>query len=125
MAVQAIRGAVSLSADSSEEVKLRTQLLLGEILKRNNLDGSQIISIFFTATSDISSAAPAAAVRAMQVTEAPLLCAQEMNLDGGLPLCIRCFIHIDVPDNDGVNHVFLGAAAALRPDLALPGDEEL
>jgi chorismate mutase len=47
-----------------------------------------------------------------------LLGAQELDIAGTLPRCIRVLVHIetDRPRSD-LRHVFLEGAAVLRPDL--------
>lgn len=124
--VSSIRGAVTLKADSKDQVIERTKLLLETMMQRNGISNEDVISIFFTSTSDISSVAPAAGARALDLLAPGLLCAQEMEVSGSLPLCVRCFMHVEAakPQSD-IEHVFLGAAASLRPDQARPGDDEL
>jgi chorismate mutase len=123
MNVRAIRGAITLDSDSAEEVKHRTLELLREIISRNELDTDDLISIFMTATDDIKSVAPAAAIRDYGLTDLPLLCAQEMAVDSSLPLCVRLMLHLNsVRTRSEIEHVFLRKAAALRPDLSKSGD---
>ena len=48
--------------------------------------------------------------------------AAEMAVPGSLPLCIRVLVHVERPGRLGaVEHVYLGAAAVLRPDLHQAG----
>ncbi|GAA3503933.1 hypothetical protein GCM10019016_110460 [Streptomyces prasinosporus] len=49
----------------------------------------------------------------------PLICAQELDVAGALPRVVRVLAHIesDKPRAD-IAHVYLGAAAALRKDIA-------
>ena len=124
--ISSIRGAITLSSDSKDQVIDRTKLLLETMLERNGVSNQVVISVFFTATSDISSVAPAAGARALGLMAPGLLCAQEMDVPGSLPLCIRCFVHVgtNTPQGD-IEHVFLGEAATLRPDQVRPGDGEL
>lgn len=122
--MRALRGAITIGADNPEEIARRTTLLLATLYERNDIDHDSIVSIFFTATSDISSAPPAASARAFGLIDVPLLCAQEMAVAGGLALCIRLLLHVDTSRTSSqLRHVFLGGATTLRPDLAEPGDE--
>ncbi len=123
MAIVAIRGAVSVPEDTPDQVKSRSALLLQEILKRNSLVSDDVVSIFFTATSDIRSVAPAVGVRELDLGDVPLLCAQEMFVEGSMERVIRCFVHVE--SSHAPQHVFLGSATKLRPDLAQAGDNEL
>lgn len=122
-----MRGAITLDSDTPEEVEKQTVRLLETVLMRNSIDQEHIISLFFTATADVSSLPPAAAVRrssSLKLQDTPMLCAQEMAIPGTLPLCIRLFMHVETPlSKADMVHVFLRGATELRPDLAQPGDE--
>lgn len=124
MPTRALRGAITCDADSRDEILDQTTRLLSELLERNHIGNDCITSIFFTATPDLTAVAPAAAARAFGLTDVPLLCAQEMAVQGGLEHCIRVMLHFDcdLPRSE-LNHVFLRSATSLRPDLARPGDE--
>jgi chorismate mutase len=124
MPTRALRGAITCDADSKDEIIDRTTRLLTELFERNHIGSDCLTSIFFTATPDLTAVAPAAAARAFGLTDVPLLCAQEMNVQSGLERCIRVMLHFDcdLPRSE-LNHVFLRDATTLRPDLALPGDE--
>jgi chorismate mutase len=91
----AVRGAITLDEDSREEVVERTQALLKELFARNDIAPEQIVSMFFTATSDIASEFPAAAARLMGLSGIPLLCARELDVKSSLatPRCIRVLLH--------------------------------
>jgi chorismate mutase len=117
-AIRGVRGATTVDADTVEQVSTRTHALLGEMLRRNNLDNDSLISILFTATDDIHSIFPATAAREVGLGDVPLICARELDIDGGMPLCIRVLMHacIDVP-RDEVHHVYLEGAKGLRDDL--------
>lgn len=99
---------------------------MNELLKRNEIESDDVISVFFTATSDITVIPPARAVRDMGMEGVPLLCAQEMEAEVGPPLCVRLMMHIETEASKAeVRHVFLRGAVVLRPDLVEPGDERV
>lgn len=124
MPIRAIRGAITVDADTRQEIADRTTALLETIYERNDLRHDDVISILFTATHDLASAPPALAARAFGLVDVPLLCAQEMPVIGSLPLCIRLMLHIETDrSRSELRHVFLRGATALRPELAEPGDE--
>lgn len=125
MSIRAIRGAITVDADTREEILERTTALLAALYERNNLVHDDVISILFTATQDLASAPPAAAARSFGLVHVPLLCAQEMPVIGSLPLCIRLMLHVesDRPKSE-LRHVFLRGATTLRPELVEPGDEQ-
>jgi chorismate mutase len=93
--------------------------LLTAILERNELTTEDLISIWFTATPDLHSDFPAAAARKLGIVDVPLICAQELDIEGAMPRVVRVLAHIesDLPRSE-VAHVYLGAAGALRKDIA-------
>ena len=125
MPIRAIRGAITVDADTREEISQRTTALLTALYERNNLVHDDIISVLFTATQDLASAPPAAAARAFGLVDVPLLCAQEMPVIGSLPLCIRLMLHVETDRaKSELRHVFLRGATTLRPELAETGDDQ-
>jgi chorismate mutase len=117
--VRAIRGAITVAEDVSSAVVDATLELLEQMIERNELAADDLVSIVLTATPDITSEFPAAAARKLGVSEVPLLCAQEMAVEGAMPRCIRILMHSYTSRHAGeVRHVYLGEARSLRPDLA-------
>jgi len=118
--VTGIRGAITIDANTEEDIIKNTSVLLEEVIKANKLDKARICSIFFSSTKDITAAYPAKAARLMGFTDTPLMCFQEMDVAGGLQMCIRlCIFYNEDMDKQKVRHVYLKGAAVLRPDLAL------
>lgn len=114
-----IRGAITVERDSPEAILQATQELLSAIqLANTDLRPQDLVSVIFTVTDDLRSTYPAEAARQLGWVEVPLLCAREIPVPGSLPLVIRVLLHwnTDLPQSD-VHHVYLGRAAALRPDL--------
>lgn len=116
--VQALRGATTIDADTAEQVYERVEALLAQMFERNALHHDDIIDIFLTATNDIHSVFPAAAARSFGLGDVPLLCAQELDIEGAAPRCIRILAHVytETPRAD-LRHVYLEGAAGLRDDL--------
>jgi chorismate mutase len=118
--VVALRGATTLEADTREQVLERTTELMAALLERNRLSSADLISMIFTATDDIHSEFPAAAVRAAGISDVPMLCARELPIEGpsNIPLCIRVLVHAqsDQP-RDALRHPYLHGARQLRSDL--------
>lgn len=116
----ALRGATTLDADSRDEVMARTAEMLEVLMDRNGLRAADIVSLLFTATDDIHSEFPAAAVRAAGISDVPMLCARELAIEGGsgIPLCVRVLAHVytDKPRAD-LRHAYLRDARQLRSDL--------
>ena len=116
--VRAVRGATTVEADRPELIRNATRELLAEIVARNALRPSDVISAVFTVTSDLASEFPARAARELGWDDVPLLCTQEIAVPDALPRCIRVLLHVETArPRDEIEHVYLSGARALRPDL--------
>lgn len=121
-AVRAVRGATQVSADDPLLIDAATGELLTEIMARNALAAADFISILFTATTDLTATYPARAARALGLAEVPLICATEIPVPEALPRVVRVMAHVHtLLPRQAVRHVYLGGAAALRPDLVADG----
>ncbi|MBD3297369.1 MAG: chorismate mutase [candidate division Zixibacteria bacterium] len=119
MPVRGVRGAVQALSNSPEAISAATQELLRAMMTANDLDEEQIISIFFTTTTDLTADYPAAAARELGWTDVPLLGAQEMDVPNQLSRVIRVLMHVETErTRPQIRHVYLGETAALRPDLS-------
>jgi len=114
--VRALRGATTVDHDSADHVAARVQELVSAMLDRNAVAKADLISVIFTATDDIHSIFPATAARAIGLGDVPLLCAQELDVMGGMPRCIRVLMHLTT-ELDRLHHVYLEGARGLRDDL--------
>lgn len=118
MRVRGFRGATTVASDTKEAVVAATGTLLEEMLRRNDLPREDLVSIIFTATADLRSEFPAVAARSMGISDVPLLCARELDIEGAMPRCIRVLLHAYSARPAGeIRHVYLGEARALRDDL--------
>jgi chorismate mutase len=118
--VVALRGATTLEADTREQVLERTTELLAALLDRNGLSSADLISLIFTATDDVRSEFPAAAVRAAGISDVPMLCARELGIEGpsNIGLCIRVMAHVTSDrTRAALRHPYLHGARQLRSDL--------
>jgi chorismate mutase len=117
--VRAIRGAIQLDVDERKHVLSSTRELVSSVLEANSLTKQDVISILFTATPDVRSEFPAVAARELGLGDVPLMCAQELDIAGAMPLVIRLMIHVNTTlGRDQITHVYLRGASALRRDLA-------
>ena len=117
-AVRGLRGATTLDVDTPEHMHERVQALLREMLERNGAQHDDLVSILFTATDDLHSMFPAAAARAIGLGDVPLICARELDVDGGTPRCVRVLMHLTTDRGRGeLRHVYLEGAKGLRDDL--------
>lgn len=112
--MKAIRGAITVSADTPEAIREATRTLLGEVARRNGLQPCDVVSVFFSVTPDLTADFPARAARGMG-WDVPMLDMLEMNVPGALPRCLRVLVHVN---QDGeTRHAYLRGARDLRPDL--------
>lgn len=119
MPVRGLRGAIVAETDQPETVLAATRELLTAMLEANpGLRTGDLVSAIFTVSEDLRSAYPAQAARQLGWDQVPMLCAQEIPVPGGLPRCVRVLAHWNTNQpQESICHVYLGAAAALRPDL--------
>lgn len=119
MALRGIRGAVTVDDNAKEKIWTAAQLLVTEILSRNELRAETLAAIIFSTTEDLTAAFPSSAVRQLPALRlVPLFDAREPAVENSLPLCIRVLILADTDKaQDEIRHVYLGGAKNLRPDL--------
>ena len=116
--VLALRGATTLDADDRDHLLERVRTLLEAMLEHNDIGHDDLISIIFTATPDVHSCFPALAARQLGLGDVPLICAQELDIEGGMPLCIRVLMQFNSERTRAdLHHVYLEAARSLRDDL--------
>lgn len=120
MSVRGVRGATSVSENQPEAILSATRELLLALLAANpTLAKEDLASVLFTVTADLTAVFPARAARELGWEDVPLLDALEIPVPGSLPRCVRILAlwNTDLPASQ-VQHVYLGAAAHLRPDLS-------
>lgn len=118
MAVRAVRGAIQVDGNDRDEILEGTAELVAEVLRRNEIDPADLISIVFTATPDLTADFPAYAARLMGLTDVPLLCTTEIAVPGAMPRVLRLLAHVETTRSRAeMRHVYLRGAAALRTDL--------
>ncbi len=119
MTVRAIRGAIQIDRDDRDEVMRATAELLSKMLHANEIDTDALISVYFTATPDITSEFPALGARQLDLGDVPLMCAVEMSVKGSMPRVIRIMAHVESETpRKYIQHTYLRGAVALRLDLA-------
>ena len=123
MKVYALRGAVQLEADRSEEMDKAVARLITEIMAKNRLAARNLVHVTFSHTSDLASANPATSLRRHGLHSAPLFCVQEPAYPESLPRTLRILILCRASFWSRAfwtrpKHCYLGGARALRPDLA-------
>jgi chorismate mutase len=113
-----VRGATTTEKNERNDILQATKEMLECIIVKNELELCDIIQIQFTMTKDLDAVYPAVAAREIGITEAALMCTQELYVVGSLKKCIRCAVLCDVDKKQKqANHIYLQNAKALRPDL--------
>jgi chorismate mutase len=116
--LRALRGATTVDEDREDHVHERVVELLEELFTRNGVDHDDLVSIIFTATDDLHATFPAAGARKIGLGDVPLLCARELDVDGGTPRCVRVLVHLTTERSRAeLRHVYLHGATGLRDDL--------
>jgi chorismate mutase len=117
--LRALRGATTATANTGEAISEAVAELLDALVERNNLQGTQLLSITFSVTADLNAVFPAAIARRREGWDGvALLDCQQMAVAGDLPRCIRLLAHAWLQSEQPVRHAYLRDAARLRPDLA-------
>ena len=112
-----IRGATTASGNSIREIEVAVVELIDELISRNNLIKSNILSITFTATKDLDACFPASVARKCNgLDSVAFLDCQQMFVSNDIEFCIRIMAQVLLPPNNPVNHPYLKGASKLRPD---------
>lgn len=113
--LRAVRGATTLDEDSADQVDARVRELVTRMLESNGIDRDDLVSILLTASPDVHSAFPASAARRMGLDDVPVMGAQELDVNGATPLCIRVMMHAESERSRAeIDHVYLHGAQGLR-----------
>lgn len=116
--MKAIRGAHTAQANTAEAIRICTLEMIQAIMTDNHLQPEEIVNATFTATRDLDAAYPAKFARELPGwDQIPLFCVQEMYVEGSLPSCIRVMLLVERDKDTAVQHVYMGEAVRLRPDL--------
>lgn len=119
MAMRAIRGAIQVPANTAVDIAAGVKELVSAVLAANSLTPSDVISVFFTSTVDLTAAFPAAACREMGFGNVPLIGSVEVDVPGALNRTIRAMLHVETAAGASeISHIYLHGAAALRRDIA-------
>ena len=117
MKCRGIRGATTVDTNTKQDILKATRELLQDMVKANDVRGEDVASILFTTTSDLNATFPAEAARELGLSQVPLLCGQEIDVPGSLPMCLRILILFNTKKSaEDIVHVYLKSAKKLRPD---------
>ena len=112
-----IRGATTATGNSVEEIEEVVVELINELISRNNLLKTNLLSITFTATRDLDACYPASIARKYNgLDSVAFLDCQQMHVSDDLDFCIRIMAQVLLPQNTSVKHPYLRGASKLRTD---------
>ena len=112
-----IRGATTASGNSSKEIEDAVVELINELILRNNLIETNLLSITFTTTKDLDACFPASIARKCNgLDSVAFLDCQQMHVTNDVKFCIRIMAQVLLPSNNPVNHPYLKGASKLRTD---------
>ena len=112
-----IRGATTASGNSVKEIEVAVVELIDELISRNNLIKTNILSIIFTATKDLDACFPASIARKFNgLDSVAFLDCQQMHVSNDIDFCIRIMAQVLMPTNNPIKHPYLRDAAKLRTD---------
>jgi chorismate mutase len=113
--VRAIRGATTANSNTKDAIEVATKEMLISLVEKNNLHSDDIISAFFTTTSDLNTQFPAVSARKIGWQDVALMCAHEMLIDDAQEKCIRVMVHVNSNKRqDEMINVYLKDAINLR-----------
>ena len=112
-----IRGATTASGNSVEEIEEVVVELINELISRNNLLKTNLLSITFTATTDLDACFPASIARKCNgLDSVAFLDCQQMYVSNDVNFCIRVMAQVLLPPNNPIKHPYLRGASKLRGD---------
>jgi len=115
--IKFIRGATTASGNSVKEIEDAVVELVNELISRNNLDNTNLLSITFTATKDLDACFPASIARKYNgLDSVAFLDCQQMYVSNDVDFCIRLMAQVLLPSNSSVKHPYLRGASKLRAD---------
>ena len=120
MALRGIRGATTVATNTKEDIWQAARLLMTKLMSSNQLNSDQVGAAIFSSTEDLTAAFPTTGIRQLPTfSHIPLFDTREPAIDNSLSKCIRVLLLVDVDSNQrNINHIYLGGAKDLRPDLA-------
>ena len=112
-----IRGATTASGNSVKEIEDAVVELINELISRNNLSKTNLLSITFTATKDLDACFPASIARKCNgLDSVAFIDCQQMYVSNDIDFCIRIMAQVLLPPNNPIKHPYLRGASKLRAD---------
>ena len=115
--IKFIRGATTATGNSIEEIEDAVVELIDQLILRNNLIKTNLLSITFTATKDLDACFPASIARKFNgLDSVAFIDCQQMYVSNDVDFCIRIMAQVLLPSNYAIKHPYLKGAAKLRTD---------
>ena len=115
--IRFIRGATTATGNTVKEIEAAVVELIDELIARNNLIKTNLLSITFTATKDLDACFPASIARKCNgLDSVAFLDCQQMYVSNDIDFCIRIMAQVLLPSNQSVKHPYLRGASKLRAD---------
>ena len=112
-----IRGATTASGNTVKEIEDAVVELIDELISRNNLIKSNLLSITFTVTKDLNACFPASIARKCNgLDSVAFLDCQQMYVSNDVDFCIRIMAQVLLPPDSTAKHPYLRGASKLRSD---------
>ena len=112
-----IRGATTSTGNSIEEINIAVIELIEELISRNNLIPSKLLSITFSVTKDLNACFPASIARKhCGLDSVAFLDCQQMFVPNDIDFCIRLMAQVLLPKDFPIKHPYLRGASNLRAD---------
>ena len=112
-----IRGATTATGNTVKEIEEAVVELINELISRNNLIKTNLLSITFTVTKDLDACFPASVARKLhRLDSVAFLDCQQMYVPSDVEFCIRIMAQVLLPPNITVKHPYLRGASKLRTD---------
>ena len=112
-----IRGATTANDNSVIDIENAVIELIEELITRNNIIESNLLSITFTVTNDLDACFPASvAGKRNGLDSVAFLDCQQMYVPDDVDFCIRLMAQVFLPEDRSINHPYLRGASKLRSD---------
>ena len=112
-----IRGATTATGNSVKEIEEAVVELINELISRNKLIKTNLLSITFTVTKDLDACFPASIARKFNgLDSVAFLDCQQMYVSSDVEFCIRIMAQVLLPLDNVVKHPYLRGASKLRVD---------
>ena len=117
MKIHCIRGATTSIGNTKSDITSAVFELINELISRNKLEPTNILSITFTVTQDLNACFPASIARKCSgLDSVAFLDCQQMFVPDDIKFCIRLLAQVIMPIKITPKHPYLRGASDLRPD---------